>query len=236
MYQNGIVEGAQSPWNSPVLVVKKKSTDGTPAFRFCVDFRQLNEVTTKDAYPLPRIDQTLDALGGSQIFSVFDFKSSFWQIPLAKEDRPKTAFTANGQFYQFKRMGFGLTNAPATYQRLMDQILQGLTWQYCLIYMDDVVIYAMTFTDHIQRLDIILQRFIEAGMKLNPAKCRFAMGEVLYLGYRISKDGLKPDKSKLDAVAQMVPPASKAELTRFLGSLRYYSRFIRGFSDTASCL
>ena len=136
MLQNGIVEPSRSPWASPIVLVQKK--DGPT--RFCVDYRKVNKVTRKDAYPLPRIDATLDTLAGSQWFSTLDLLSGYWQVQIQEDDRAKTAFCTTEGLYQFRVMLFGLCNAPATFQRLMDLVLSGLQWAHCLVYLDDVII------------------------------------------------------------------------------------------------
>ena len=140
MLKNGIISPSESPWAAPVVITKKK--DGTN--RFCVDYRRMNDITTKDVYPLPRIDLTLDALAGSTVFSTLDLASGYWQIPVKKEDRPKTAFSIHAGLYQYNVMPFGLSNAPATFQRLMDRILNGLLWKSCLVYLDDIIVFSKT--------------------------------------------------------------------------------------------
>ena len=138
MLEEGIVRPSSSPWASPVVMVKKK--DGT--LRFCVDFRKLNDVTIKDTHPLPRIDDTLEALKGAKYCSTLDLKSGYWQVPIKEEHRSKTAFrTSSGQLYKFNRLPFGLCNAPATFSRLMDNVLSGLSWKVCLYYLDDIIVF-----------------------------------------------------------------------------------------------
>ncbi len=135
MLENQIIEDSRSPWSSPILLVQKKpDADGKRSFRFCIDFRKLNAVTVKDCYPLPRIDDTVDALSGSKYFTTLDLASGYWQVPLSEKDKEKTAFSANSRLYQFKLMPFGLSNAPSTFQRLMDSVLRNLTWTYLRSY------------------------------------------------------------------------------------------------------
>ena len=148
MLKRDVVEPSTSPWSSPIVLVTKK--DGS--IRFCVDFRRLNEITRKDAYPLPRVDDTLDTLAGSRWFSTLDLLSGYWQVEMDKGDREKTAFITQEGLYQFKVMPFGLTNAPATFQRLMDAVLAGLQWKSCLVYLDDVIIVGRTFEEHLNHL------------------------------------------------------------------------------------
>lgn len=137
MLRKKIIEPSSSPWSSPVVLVKKK--DGT--WRFCIDYRRLNKITSKDVYPLPRIDDTLDTLQGSSFFSSMDLRSGYWQIPVADIDKPKTAFITSAGLYQFNVMPFGLCNAPATFERMMDTVLRGLTWNICLCYLDDIMVF-----------------------------------------------------------------------------------------------
>ncbi|CAF0903359.1 unnamed protein product [Brachionus calyciflorus] len=209
--ENKVIEESQSPWASPIVLVKKKKQEGKEQeHRFCIDFRKLNEASINDSYP--RIDYTVDALGGSYVFSTVDCAGGFFQVPLAKGDREKTAFIANHKLYQFMVMPFGLYNAPSTFQRLMDTLLRNLT------------------------LELILSKFSLAGLKLKPCKCCFGMSQVNYLGYVISGDGLKPDAAKTNVIANMCVPKSREEVKRFLGMLSYYRRFIPNFSTTAACL
>ncbi|CAF1112013.1 unnamed protein product, partial [Brachionus calyciflorus] len=197
---------------------------------------KLNEATAKDCYPLPRIDDTVDALGGSRYFTTLDLASGYWQIPLNEESKSKTAFCANSKLYEFNVMPFGLCNAPPTFQRLMDDLLKNLTWKHCLVYLDDVIVFANDFKTHMERLDEVLGRFAAANLKLRPSKCKFVMDEVGYLGFKITKYGLSPDPAKTAAINNLSAPANKDDVKRFLGMMGYYRRFIPNFSKTAACL
>lgn len=171
MLNKNIISESKSPWCSPILLVKKKpDDDGKCEFRFCIDFRKLNEATIKDSYPLPRIDETADALGGSRYFSTLDLASGFWQIPLSESSKQKTAFCANNKLFEFNVMPFGLCNAPPTFQRLMDNLLRNLTWKHCLVYLDDVIVFSQDLKTHIERLGEVLRRFEAANLKLKPSK------------------------------------------------------------------
>ncbi|OWY91049.1 Gag-pol Polyprotein [Phytophthora megakarya] len=183
----GVVEESNGAWGFPVVLVKKR--DGT--VRFCVDYRALNSVTKRDVYPLPRIDETLEALGGARLFTTLDLRSGYWQIKVAKEDRDKTAFITKRGLYRFTRMPFGLTNAPATSQRLMNGVLRELTWSTCLVYLDDIVIFTKGGIErHIVELACVLERLAAAGLSLR--KCVFAAESMEYLGHTLSSKGVQP--------------------------------------------
>ena len=232
MLHSGVVEPSEGPWSSPIILAKKK--DGS--LRFCVDYRKVNAITRKDAYPLPRVDDTLDMLGGSEFFSTLDLASGYWQVEVAPEDRAKTAFTTFDGLYQFKVMPFGLCNAPATYQRLMDRLLGGLKWSSCLVYFDDIIIVGSTFDDHLRNISSVLMRLRGAGLKLKPAKCNFCQQQVSFLGHVVSSKGISTDPSKTEVISKWPTPQSKREIQQFLGLANYYRRFIKHFADIAKPL
>ena len=188
----GVVRPSTSPWSSPVVMVRKK--DG--GWRFCVDYRKVNSVTRQDAYPLPRIDATLDSLAGSVFFTTLDLASGYWQVELDDEAKEKSAFSTQSGHFEFNVMPFGLTNAPATFQRLMECVLAGLVPNECLIYLDDIIVFSTSFADHLTRLEAVFQCLQQAGLKLKPSKCHFARKEVKYLGHIVSAEGIKPNPAK----------------------------------------
>ncbi|KRZ00651.1 Retrovirus-related Pol polyprotein from transposon 17.6 [Trichinella zimbabwensis] len=183
MLESGVIEPASGPWSSPVLLVRKN--DRSP--RFYVDYRRLNALTRVDAQPLPRIDDTLDALAGSQWFSTLDLASGYWQIEVAEPDREKTAFSTPMGLFQFKVMPFGLCNAPATFQRLMENALRGLTFKGCLVCLDDIIVYGRTEEEHLERLAKVLHRLQCVGLKIRPDKCQLMRRTVRYLGHVVTQ-------------------------------------------------
>ena len=183
MLASDIIRPSNSPWASPVVMVKKK--DGS--LHFCVDFRQLNAATVKDAHPLPRIDDLLNALYGARWFSTLDLKSGYWQVPIMERDKENTAFrNSSGQLYKFNQVPFGLCNAPATFSCLMDHILSGLHWETCLFYLDDIIVFSSTWEEHLSRLRQVFERLRHADLMLGAEKCAFAAKEVSYLGHRVT--------------------------------------------------
>ena len=229
MYQEGIIEPSSSPWASPIVLVKKK--DGSTCF--CVDYRKLNQVTRKDSYPLPRIDDTLEGLAGAKWFSSLDLKSGYWQVGMHPDDREKTAFTAGRGLWQFCVMPFGLCNAPATFKRLMEQVLAGLPLSICLVYLDDILVPAQTFEDGISNLRTVFQRLQIASLKLSPQKCTLFQRQTKYLGHIVSGDGVATDGEKVHCILTWPRPTNVSEVRQFLGLCSYYRRFISNFADIA---
>lgn len=233
----GIVRRSQSPYNTPIWIVpKKEDSKGNKRWRMVLDFRALNEKTIGDAYPLPNINDILDQLGGAQYFTVCDLASGFHQIKIDPRDSHKTAFTTPFGHYEFDRMPFGLKNAPATFQRLMDLVLSGLQGENLFVYMDDIVIYATSLEEHERKYNALIERLRKANLKLQPDKCEFLKSKVTYLGHVIGKDGVRPNPKKLEAVRHFPRPKTPKNIKQFLGLAGYYRRFIPDFSRIAKSL
>jgi hypothetical protein len=232
MLENEVIVPSSSPWAAPIVLVEKK--DGSQ--HFCIDFRRLNDVTKKDAYPLPRIDDSLDILSGSKFFSTLDLASGYWQCGLTDDAKEKTAFTTGTGLFQFEVLPFGLCNAPSTFERLMERILAGLHWKTCLIYLDDVIVFSQTFEEHVERLGEVFEKLSQSNLKLKPQKCNLFREEVGYLGHVVSAQGVQTDPAKIQKVKDWPAPTSLTEVRSFVGLCSYYRKFVRNFSDIASPL
>ena len=193
MLKQGVIVPSSRPWSSPIVLVAKR--DGTT--RFCVDYRKLNAITKLDVFPLPRIDDSLDLLAGTQYFTSLDLASGYWQVGMDEDSQEKRAFMTHAGLYEFTVMPFGLCNAPATFQRLMERVLQGLAREKCLVYLDDVLVIGSTFEEHLSNLREVFTRLSTAGLKLKPSKCKLVRGEVEFLGYTVSGQGVSADPKKV---------------------------------------
>ena len=229
LLQRGIVKKSNSPWSSPVVLVTKK--DGSQ--RFCVDYRQVNAVTVKDAYPLPRIDDSLCSLSGAEWFSTLDLASGYWQVPMDPASSGKAAFVTTSGLYEWNVMPFGLTSSPSTFERLMELILAGLRFETCLIYLDDTIVYGRTFQEELERLEEVFVRFASAGLKLKPSKCLLFQKRVAYLGHIVSEEGIETDPAKVKRVQEWPVPENATEVKSFLGLASYYGRFVPNFALVA---
>ena len=230
MLEIGAIRNSKSPFSSNVVIVRKK--DGT--IRFCIDYRKLNQRTVKDAHAIPRIDDTLHLLAGAKYFSTLDLKSGYWQVEMKEADKAKTAFQVGSLgFYECNRMPFGLCNAPATFQRLMERCMGDLNLRDCLIYLDDIIIFSSTFDEHMERLQAVFERLQEHNLKLKPSKCELFKGRVSYLGHVVSDEGIHTDPAKIEAVKSWPVPKSIKDVRRFLGFTGYYRKFIQGFAAIA---
>ena len=232
MLKKKLIEPSRSPWSSPIVLVRKK--DGT--IRFCCDYRKLNAVTIKDVYALPRIDDALASLNGNKFFSGLDCFQSYWHLPMDEDSKQKTAFICDEGLFHWNVMSFGLCNAPASYQRYMDAVLAGLKWNTLICYVDDVVVFSKDFKTHLQDLETVLDRFIDANLQLKPSKCHLFKRELIYLGHVISEKGISMDPAKIKAILEMPAPTDKKTVRSFLGMAGYYRAFIRNFAKKCAPL
>ena len=202
--------------------------------RVCIDYRKLNDVTIKDAFPIPKIDQSFDALKEAKVFSSMDLASGYWQIPVAPEHCHKTAFvTPDGGLYEYVRMPFGLSNAPGTFQRLMNEVFRDYLYKFILIFLDDVLAYSTNKADHLGHLRTIFQTLRALNLKLKPKKCKLFQREVVYLSHIIGNGGAKPDPDKVSAVKHWPVPKTVKQIRSFVGFCNYYRRFVRDFAQIA---
>ena len=227
-----VIEEAECEWASPIVFVPK--ADGT--LRFCVDYRRLNAMTVRDSYPIPRMDECIDSLGDARVFSTLDANSGYWQIEVDPNDRDKTAFTSHFGLYRFKRMPFGLKNAPGTFQRAADVILAKVRWQTALVYLDDVIVYSKNVSEHYDHLRVVLDLLMSAGVSLRIEKCHFFQESCDYLGHKISPGKLEVAKKCQEAIKKAIPPTNVTELRSFLGLCNVYRRFVASFARVAAPL
>lgn len=232
MIKDELIEPAQSEWAANVVLVKKK--DGT--LRFCLDYRSLNAVTRCDAYPLPKINDCLDALSGAKWFSTLDLTSGYHQIAMNDKDADKTAFVTRKGSFRWKRMPMGLSGATATFQRTMDMILTGLNFSVCLVYLDDVIIFAQSPSQHIHRLKEVFTRLRQAHLKLKVSKCRLMSQKVDFLGHVVSSEGVSVDPTKIEKVRTWPVPKNIKELRAYMGLCSYYRRFVLDFANESEPL
>ncbi|RDD35996.1 Retrovirus-related Pol polyprotein from transposon 17.6 [Trichoplax sp. H2] len=231
MLRLGVIRASTSPWASPVILVKKP--DGT--YRPCIDYRKLNAVTKINAYPLPRIDDILDTIGKAKFITTLDLSKGYWQIPVEESSKTCTAFTTPYGLYEFNVMPFGLHNAPATFQSLVNKLFAE-HHEYVAVYLDDIVVFDMVWDEHLAHLEIVFEILKAAHLTLRPAKCVFAHGMVTYLGHQIGTGIVKPSKLKIKAVADFPSLKTKRDVRAFLGLTGYYRRFIPKYASISEPL
>ena len=232
MLQEGIIREAESPWAFPVVLIPKKDKD----IRVCVDYRRLNAITVTDTYPLPRMEDLLHAAKTTKFMSTLDLKAGYWQIEVAEKDQEKTAFTTPFGIYVFNRMPFGLKNAPATFQRVIDKFRRSLPNILILAYLDDIIICSNDFETHLKDLESTFQKLTQYGFHLNKEKCFFCKPEIKYLGHILSQEGLKVDEEKTAAIIKRPDPKNLKQLTSFLQTCSWFRRFISNFASVAKPL
>jgi hypothetical protein len=226
LLQQGFIHPSSSPWGAPVIFVSKK--DGTQ--RLCVDYHALNEVTIKNNYPLPRIDDLFDQLCGACVFSKIDLRSGYHQLKIQECDIPKTGFILRYGLYEYTVMSFGLTNAPAYFIYLMNKVFIEYLDKFVVVFIDDILIYSKSEEEHEEHLRLVLQKLREHRLYAKLNECEFWMKQVAFLGHVISKGGIYVNPSKVQDVLSWNVPTSVSEIQSFLGLARYYRRFIEGFS------
>ncbi|GJW73046.1 putative reverse transcriptase domain-containing protein [Tanacetum coccineum] len=225
----GFIRPSSSPWGAPVLFVKKK--DGS--FRMCIDYRELNKLTVKNRYPLPRIDDLFDQLQGSSIYSKIDLRSGYHQLRVREEDIPKTAFRTRYGHYEFQVMSFGLTNAPAVFMDLMNRVCKPYLDKFVIVFIDDILIYSKSKKEHEEHLRQILKLLKKEELYAKFSKCEFWISRVQFLGHVIDCRGIHVDPAKIESIKDWASPKTPTEIRQFLGLAGYYRRFIEGFSKIA---
>ncbi|GKB55373.1 putative reverse transcriptase domain-containing protein, partial [Tanacetum coccineum] len=224
----GFIRPSSSPWGAPVLFVKKK--DGS--FRMCIDYRELNKLTVKNRYPLPRIDDLFDQLQGSSVYSKIDLRSGYHQLRVREEDIPKTAFRTRYGHYEFQVMPFGLTNAPAVFMDLMNRVCKPYLDKFVIVFIDDILIYSKNKQEHEEHLKLILELLKKEELYAKFSKCEFWIPKVQFLGHVIDSQGIHVDPAKIESIKDWASPKSPTEIRQFLGLAGYYRRFIEGFSNS----
>ena len=233
MLELGAVRPSQSAWCKAIVLVRKKDS----GLHFCIDFQHLNAHMKKDSYPLPQIQETLEGLVGATHFSCLDLKSGFWQIGMDEASKQYTAFTVgNLGFFEYDRMPFGLCNMPATFQLLMQNCMGELNFVYCLIYLDDLIVFLQTAEEHLHHLCVVFDRLREYNLKLKPLKCSLFREEINYLAHKVSEAGIRPSDINVKAIAEYAPLQTYTEIRAFLGLVGHYRHFIKGFAWIAQPL
>ena len=230
-FEQGVIEPSKNPWGAPIVIAYR---NGKP--RFCVDYRKLNAATIPDEFPIPRQSEILASLSGAQVLSSLDALSGFTQLELVEEDIEKTAFRTHRGLFQFRRLPFGLRNGPSIFQRVMQSILAPYLWIFCLVYIDDIVIYSKSYEEHIEHLDKVLEAIEKAGLTLSPKKCHLFYGSILLLGHKVSHLGLSTHMEKVKAIMELECPKKLSQLQAFLGMIVYFSAFIPYYASICAPL
>lgn len=229
----GVIQKSSSPWAAPIVLVPKK---GTTKRRLCINYQGLNNVTVKDSFPLPLIDDIMHSVGDAKYFGTLDLANGFNQIPMAVEDIPKTAFSCHLGLFEFTRMPFGLCNAPATFQRAMMETLSDLIWSCCFVYIDDIIVFGRTYEEYMGNMERVLERLSEHGLTIKPEKCSFGQTEIKYLGHVLSAEGHRIDPDRINALTHYPRPKTVADLWGFVGLAGFYRQFISNFAAVCAPL
>jgi len=232
MLETGVIRPSTSPWASPVCLVKKP--DGS--YRFCIDYRKVNDVSVSDAYPTPNIQDALDSLRGARYFATIDLLSGYWQLGMTDRATQRSAFCTRRGLFEFTRMPFGLKGAPATFCRAMNRVFADLLWLICIVYLDDIIVFADTQAELLQRLDVVLTRLAQHHFKVKPSKCVFFRKEIQFLGQIVSSSGIAPCPDKLQAIRDWPTPRYLKEVRAFYCTASDYRRFVRNFAKIAEPL
>jgi hypothetical protein len=230
-FKAGVIEPSKSPWGAPVVIAYRNGKA-----RLCIDYRKLNAATIADEFPIPRQSEILSSLSGAQVLSSLDALAGFTQLEMHPDDVEKTAFRTHRGLFQFRQMPFGLQNGPSIFQRIMQNVLSPYLWLFCLVYIDDVVVYSTTYEEHIKHLNKVLTAIREAGIPLSPKKCHLFYSSILLLGHKVSRLGLSTHEEKVKAILELSRPTKVSELQTFLGMVVYFSAFIPFYADIAAPL
>ena len=227
--KNGVIKPSKSAWTSLVVLVRKKDN----SVRWCVDYRRVNDLTIKDAYPLPLINMCLDCLASASLFSCLDLMCGYWQLSVEASDQPQTACITKYDLYEYTKMPIVLCNAPNTFQRCMEFIFRGLQWQTLLTYLDDIIIFSSDIDEHLKPLEEVFSRLVDAGLKLKSSKCDLV---IRYLGHVVGKDGVKPSPNTVQSIHIWKVPSTTKEVQQFFELCNYYRQYIYKFSDISASL
>ena len=232
LHMADIIEPSKSPWSAPIVPIRKK--DGS--IRLCVDYRQLNQITKPDRFPMPNVTDVIASLGGVQYFTSLDLVRGYYQMPIEENSKEYTAFSTPRSHWQFKRLPFGLKNSPAAFQREMQSILKEFPWKKVLVYIDDILVMEQTWEKHLDLLDKVLTTLGKRGVKIKLSKCQFAKPQIQFLGHLVSRDGISKPPEYIKAIAEYKLPTTTSEMRKFLGLVGFQRKFIPRCAEIAKPL
>ena len=230
LLKTGVIRESMSPFNNPVLMVPKKEPG---KWRFCLDCRYINDITEDQYFPLPKIDEAMDSLSGSSIFSIFDMTSGYHQCNLEKQSSDMCAFSTRKGHFQYNKLPMGLKGSGMTFQKMVTLLMTGMLYTEVLAYLDDCIVYGKSVVQHLKTLEEVLSRFSSAGLKLKPRKCKLFQSELVYLGYLVNKDGIGPNPERVKLIQELPTPTCVKEVQAFLGKVNYYRKFIPNLAEIA---